>query len=92
MKSLTPNWPETGGFHAAFPLARQTCYAPFAEDALKLLLTNLQRRTPRDVNKRCRNVLLKAFETGVFETGTGAEITVDFVRKMSLEELDREMG
>ncbi len=70
----------------------KTCYAPFTEDALKLLLTNLQRRTPRDVNKRCRNVLLKAFETSIFETGTGAEITVDFVRKMSLEELDREMG
>ena len=87
MKSLTPNWPETGGFHAASPLARQTFYAPFTEDALKLLLTNLQRRTPRDVNKRCRNVLLKAFETG-----NGAEITVDFVRKMSLEELDREIG
>ncbi len=70
----------------------KTCYAPFVKDALKLLLTNLQRRTPRDVNKRCRNILLKAFETGVFATGTGAEITVDFVRKMSLEELDREMG
>lgn len=70
----------------------KTCYAPFTEDALKLLLTNLQRRTPRDVNKRCRNALLKAFETGVFETCNGAEITVDFVRKMSLEELDREMG
>ncbi len=65
----------------------KTGYSPFTEDALKLLLTNLQRRTPRDVNKRCRNVLLKAFETG-----NGAEITVDFVRKMSLEELDREMG
>lgn len=65
----------------------KTGYSPFTEDALKLLLTNLQRRTPRDVNKRCRNALLKAFETG-----NGAEITVDFVRKMSLEELDREMG
>lgn len=65
----------------------KTAYSPFTEDALKLLLTHLQRRTPRDVNKRCRNVLLKAFETG-----NGAEITVDFVRKMSLEELDREMA
>lgn len=67
-------------------------YYPFIEDALTLLLSNLQRRTPREVNKRCRNALMKAFEEGTFEEGKPASICRDFVQKMSKEELDKEMG
>ena len=78
--------------HYRTPAWSKKGHAPFTEDALKLLLTNLKRRTPRNVNKRCRNALLNAFKTGIFGTGNGAEITADFVRKMSVEELDREMG
>ena len=55
-------------------------------------MSNLQRGTPRDVNKRCRNALMRAFEKGIFETGEDLEITPKFVQEMSQEELDKELG
>ena len=67
-------------------------YYPFTEDALTLRLLNLQRRTPRDVNKRCRNALIKAFEKGIFDEGKAASIGREFVQEMSQEELDKEIG
>ena len=70
----------------------QTPYFPFTEEALRGLLSNLQRGTPRDVNKRCRNALMRAFEKGVFEKGADSTITPKFVQEMSQEELDKEFG
>ena len=70
----------------------KTPYFPFTEDALTALLSNLQRGTPRDVNKRCRNALMRAFEKGIFEEGKDLEITPKFVQEMSQEELDKEIG
>lgn len=67
-------------------------YFPFTEDALRALLSNLQRGTPRDLNKRCRNALMRAFEKGIFEEGKDSEITPKFVQEMSQEELDKEIG
>ena len=67
-------------------------YFPFTEDALRALLSNLQRGTPRDVNKRCRNALMRAFEMGVFEEGKDSEITPKFVQEMTQDELDKEIG
>ena len=72
--------------------SKKTPYYPFTEDALTLLLSNLQRRTPRDVNKRCRNALIKAFEEGALAEGKVTPIGRDFVQKMSREELDKEIG
>ena len=60
----------------------KTPYAPFTEDALRGLMANLQRRTPRDMNKRCHNALMKAFEKGIFEAGKDSEITLEFVQEM----------
>ena len=68
----------------------KTPYSPFTEDALRALMSNLQRRTPRDMNKRCRNVLMGAFEKGILQEGEASEITTKFVREMSQEELDKE--
>ncbi len=70
----------------------KTPYFPFTEEALRALLSNLQRGTPRDVNKRCGNVLIRAFEEGIFEEGKDSEITLKFVQEMSQEELDKEIG
>lgn len=68
----------------------KTPYFPFTEDALRALMANLQRRTPRDMNKRCHNALMKAFEKGIFEKGKDPAITLDFIQEMSQEELDKE--
>ena len=70
----------------------KTPYFPFTEETLRGLLSNLQRGTPRDVNKRCRNALMRAFEKGVFEKGADSTITPKFVQEMSQEELDKEIG
>ena len=70
----------------------KTPYFPFTEDALRALTSNLQRGTPRDVNKRCRNALMQAFEKRIFEEGKDSEITPKFVQEMSQEELDKEIG
>ena len=68
----------------------KTPYSPFTEDALKALMANLQRRTPRDMNKRCYDALMNAFEKGIFEKGKDPTITLDFIQKMDQEELDKE--
>ena len=70
----------------------KTPYFPFTEEALRALTSNLQRGTPRDVNKRCRNALMQAFEKEIFEEGKDSEITLKFVQEISQEELDKEIG
>ncbi len=70
----------------------KTPYFPFTEEALRALMSNLQRGTPRNMNKRCRNALIRAFEKEVFEDGKDLEITPEFVQEMSQEELDKEFG
>jgi hypothetical protein len=71
---------------------RNNIYYPFTEDSLKLALSNLSKNTPRDVNKRCRNTILKAFEEGLFKKRTKTTIEPDFVEKMTMEDLDKEIG
>lgn len=68
----------------------KTSHSPFTEEALKALMVNLQRRTPRDMNKRCHNALMRAFEKGIFGKGEDPAITLDFIQEMSQEELDKE--
>ena len=67
-------------------------YYPFKKSALELLLADLPRRTPRDMNKRCRIALVKAFEGSVFGSGGEDWIDRDFVLGLDREELDREIG
>ena len=70
----------------------KTPYFPFTEESLRALMSNLQRGTPRDMNKRCRNALMRAFEQGIFQKGKDLEITPKFVQEMGQEELDKEIG
>ena len=71
---------------------KNNLYYPFTLDSLKLALSNLSKNTPRDVNKRCRNTILKAFDQGLFKKRTKTVIEPDFVKKMTMEELDKEIG
>jgi hypothetical protein len=71
---------------------KNNVYYPFTEDSLRLVLANLPRSTPRDINKRCRNTILKAFEQKIFTKGTKATIEPDFVRTITTEELEKEIG
>lgn len=68
----------------------KTPYSPFTEEALGALMANLLQRTPRNINKRCHSVLMRAFEKGIFEKGEDPAITLDFIQEMSQEELDKE--
>ena len=70
----------------------KTSYFPFTEEALKALMSSLQRGTPRNMNKRCGNALMTAFEKGIFEKEENSVITPEFVQEMSQEELDKEIG
>lgn len=70
----------------------KTPYFPFTEEALRALMSNLQRGTPRNMNKRCGNALMRAFERGIFQEGKDSVITPKFVQEMTQEELDKEFG
>ena len=69
-----------------------TPYFPFTEETLRALMSNLQQGIPKNMNKRCRNALMRAFEKGIFQKGKDLEITPKFVQEMSQEELDKEIG
>ena len=64
---------------------------PFEETALHMLFENIEKRTPRDINKRCLNAINFAFRANKF-TGPGEGI-IDptFVRILEKSELDREI-
>ncbi len=70
----------------------ETGYFPFTKEALGALMANSKRRTPREINKRCHNALMNAFENGSFENGEDPPITLEFIQGMSQEELDKEFG
>ena len=70
----------------------ETPYFPFTEETLRALMSNLQQGIPKNMNKRCRNALMRAFEKGIFQEGKDLEITPKFVQEMSQEELDKEIG
>ncbi len=56
-----------------------------------MLLDGLQKKTPRDINKRCRNAINFAFRANKF-TGPGKGIIDStFVKTLEESELDREI-
>ena len=63
---------------------------PFDEIALRMLIENLRKRTPRDINKQCHNAINCAFRDNQFEAGKGI-IDPAYVMKIQKRELDREM-
>lgn len=63
---------------------------PFEETALRMLLDDMEIRTPRNINIRCRNVINYAFRDTEFETGKSIINSV-YVRKIEQSELNREV-
>ncbi|RKU24487.1 hypothetical protein C6499_16860 [Candidatus Poribacteria bacterium] len=63
---------------------------PFDLTALEMLLEDLENKTPRNINKRCRNAIYAAFSDGHFEIGKSI-IDSAYVMKLEQIELDREV-
>lgn len=63
---------------------------PFKEDALRYLIENLDKRTPRSVNKRCYNAAMAALRRGVTEGPGEIWVDLDLVKFMARSELDQE--
>lgn len=64
---------------------------PFEETALKMLLEGLEKKTPRDINKRCRNAINFAFRAKKFNSPGDGIIDSTFVKTLEASELDREI-
>lgn len=64
---------------------------PFEEAALKNILGDLEKRTPRSINKRCRNAITFAFRDNRFPQPGEGIIDVDYAKKFERSELDREV-
>ena len=76
VKPLSPELPQT---------------YPFDETALRMLIENLAKRTPQNINKQCHNSISYAFRDNQFEAGKDI-IDPTYVMKIQKTELDREMG
>lgn len=65
---------------------------PFAEDALRMLITNLPTRTPRDLNQECNEVISQSLRRGIIlERGQGI-INEDFIRDLTQERINLDIG
>lgn len=64
---------------------------PFEAAALEMLLDGLEKKTPRDINKRCRNAINFAFRDKRFSRAGEGIIDSAYVRTIENSELDREI-
>ena len=63
---------------------------PFDEIALRMIIENLRKRTPREINKQCHHAINCAFRDNQFESGKGI-IDPVYVMKIQKREIDQEM-
>lgn len=64
---------------------------PFDEIALQMLIEDLGKRTPRDINKQCHHAISCAFRDNQFEQGKGI-INPAYVMEIQKREIAREMN
>ena len=64
---------------------------PFEPKALEMLLDGLEIKTPREINKRCRNVINFAFRDNRFPRDGEGIIDPTYVKTIENSELDREI-
>jgi len=65
---------------------------PFTEDAVATLMEDLSPRTPRSIHRRCHNVVMLAFNDGLFsEKGKGI-IDAQYANKSDRRQLDSEIA
>ena len=66
-------------------------FYPFEAEALHYLIETLDKRTPRSVNKRCRNAAVAALRTQHGEVPGDIRVDLPFVKSIARSELDQEM-
>ncbi len=63
---------------------------PFDEIALRMLFEGVEKRTPRDINKRCHTAINYALRDDQFEAGRST-INPEYVMKIEKSELDQDI-
>lgn len=64
---------------------------PFDKETLKGTIGMLPERTPREINKRCSEIISKALSRGIISAAGEGIISMDFVGKLDQERLDLEL-
>lgn len=74
------------------PKAKLSPHFPFEDDALEYILRNLDKRTPRSINKRCSKVAESALRDDKRKSVKPGQIRIDleFVKSLTAEELEHE--
>jgi len=65
---------------------------PFEEEALRTLISRLPRRTPRDLNQACSEIINQALQRGVITAPGEGVITKEFVSSFEVERIDLDLG
>ncbi len=64
---------------------------PFSEESLKEIIAMLPKRTPRNINKRCSEIITEALMRGIISAPGKGIIAMDFVAKLDKERVDLEL-
>jgi len=64
---------------------------PFSEESLQSIIADLPSRTPRDLNKRCGQIVSAALQRGVISALGEGIISMDFVVQIDQERVDLEL-
>jgi len=65
---------------------------PFNEDSLKRVIDMLPRRTPREINKRCSEVITEALMRGIISAPGEGIITSNFISELEEEQMNNMDG
>ncbi|MBC8492245.1 MAG: hypothetical protein H8D43_00565 [Chloroflexi bacterium] len=63
---------------------------PFSEESLKEIIRMLSKRTPREINKRCSEIITNALMKGAISAAGKGIISMDFVAELDKDRLDLE--
>lgn len=76
----------------SFDSKKLSKHYPFENDALKFIIQNLDKRTPRSINKACSKIVEKALSGDKRKSSKTIlpNIDLDFVKSISNEELEQE--
>lgn len=63
---------------------------PFSEETLEEIVRMLPKRTPREINKRCSEIITNALMRGAISAAGKSTISMDFVAELDKDRLDLE--
>ncbi|RMH14046.1 MAG: hypothetical protein D6698_13205 [Gammaproteobacteria bacterium] len=64
---------------------------PFEEEALRVLLSDLPTRTPRDINQKCADVVIQALQRGIISAPGVGVIHKEFIQQLESERIDLDL-